>query len=154
VRRGADPRRAKTHYSYTVAEVAALFGVHRNTVRHWTRNGLETVRAGTTVLVLGDELRAYLTRERAKRRVRCPAGTMYCMKCREARSPPHDLIELVPLTPTAVNLRGLCPDCGSLMHRRANLARIGEIGFGHLRPTPPRPHLADSPAPSVNCHSQ
>lgn len=131
-RKRPDPRRAKTHHSYTVAEAAALFGVHRNTVRNWTRKGLETVKAGATVLILGDELRAYLTRQRGKRRVRCPPGSMFCMKCREARRPPPGLTELVPLTPTTVNLRGLCPDCGSLMHRRANVARIGEIGFGDL----------------------
>ena len=109
-----------------------MFGVHRNTVRNWTRKGLETVRAGATVLILGDELRAYLTRRRGKRRVRCPPGSMFCMKCREARCPATELTELVPLTPTTANLRGLCPDCGSLMHRRANLGRLGEIGFGHV----------------------
>jgi excisionase family DNA binding protein len=151
-RKRPDPRRAKTHHSYTLAEAASLFGVHRNTVRNWTRSGLDTVRAGATVLILGDELRAYLTRQRRKRHVRCPPGSMFCMKCREPRRPPAELTELVPLTPTTVNLRGLCPDCGSMMHRRANLGRLGEVGFGHLTPTPAGAHIADSPAPTVNCH--
>ncbi len=131
-RRRIDPRRAKTHYSYTVAEAADLFGVHRNTVRHWIKNGLETVRAGGHVLILGDELRAYLIRKQAQRRVRCPPGSMFCLKCRDARRPPPGLVELVPLSPTTVNLRGLCPTCGGLMHRRASLARIGDSGFGDL----------------------
>jgi len=130
--RRLDPRRAKTHYNYTVAEAAELFGVHRNTVRNWTRIGLETIRAGGSVLILGDELRGHLTRQNAKRRVKCPPGSMYCLKCRDARRPPDELVEIVPMTPTTVDLRGLCPDCGSLMHRRANLARIVETGFGHL----------------------
>ena len=127
-----DPRRAKSHYSYTIAEVAALFGVHRNTVRNWIRKGLETVQAGATTLILGDELRAFLIRERGKRRVRCPPGWMFCMRCREPRRPDENLTELTPLTATTANLRGLCPVCGSLMHRRANLERIVENGFGHL----------------------
>jgi excisionase family DNA binding protein len=127
-----DPRRAKIHYCYTVAEVASLFGVHRNTVRYWTRNGLQTIRVGHTTLILGDELRAYLTRRRAKRRVRCPPGSMYCLRCKEARRPPDGLVEAGSSTPTTVNLRGLCPDCGSLMHRRASLRRLAESGFDQV----------------------
>ena len=127
--RRLDPRRAKTHYSYTVAEAAQVLGVHRNTVRSWSRNGLQTVKTGGTVLILGDELRAYLTRQRAKRRVRCPPGSMYCLKCREARRPAEGMVETLAITATTVNLRGLCPDCGCLMHRRANVQRLGEIGF-------------------------
>jgi hypothetical protein len=107
-------------------------GVHRNTVKNWIRKGLETIQVGATILILGDELRAFLTRQRGKRRVRCPPGSMFCMKCRDARHPDQGLTELAPLTPTTVNLRGLCPECGSMMHRRANLERIAESGFGHL----------------------
>jgi excisionase family DNA binding protein len=132
--RRLDPRRAKAHYNYTIAEAADLFGVHRNTVRHWIGNGLETVKVGGLILILGDELRRYLCIRRAKRRVRCPPGSMYCMRCRDARKPPGGLTELVPLRGSTVDLRGICPDCGSLMHRRANLKQLSEIGFGHLTP--------------------
>jgi hypothetical protein len=46
------------------------------------------------------------------------------------------------VTMTTANLRGLCPDCGSLLHRQVGLARIAEIRFGDLSPRAP------SPAPS------
>ena len=36
-----NPRRAKSHFSYTVYEVAELYDVGRPTVRHWLANGLE-----------------------------------------------------------------------------------------------------------------
>jgi hypothetical protein len=36
-----NPRRAKLHRSYTVEETARLFGVHRNTVRAWLKQGLK-----------------------------------------------------------------------------------------------------------------
>jgi excisionase family DNA binding protein len=131
--RRLDPRRAKTHYSYTIAEAASLFAVHRNTVRSWIRDGLETVRIGRDILILGDELRHYLTFKRARRRVRCGPGSMYCLKCRDARTPPEGLVEAVQIACDTVNLRGLCPVCGSLMHRRANLRRLAEIGFDGVR---------------------
>jgi excisionase family DNA binding protein len=140
-RRRIDPRRAKTHYSYTVAEAAALFSVHRNTVRNWIRRGLRTVSAGRLVLILGSELRDYLTRTKAQRRTRCGAGAMYCLKCRGPRRPPAELIEIAATTATAANLRGLCPECGTFMHRRASLERLAECGFaamsGHAAPSAP-----------------
>lgn len=153
LRRGRiDPRRAKLHHSYTIAETARLFGVHRNTVRHWIGKGLGTVRAGGSILILGDELRRHLGQERARRRVRCPPGTMYCLRCRAPRRPPDGLLEAVRLTATTLNLRGLCPDCGTLMHRRASVAGMAKAGFGQVAPTLAHPHLTDSPDPSLNCH--
>jgi excisionase family DNA binding protein len=130
--RRIDPRRAKTHHSYTIAETAALFGVHRNTVRNWIRAGLRTLTAGGLVLILGSELRDFLTRTKARRRVRCGPGSMFCLKCRAPRTPPDGLVESVMAKGGTVNLRGLCPDCGTMMHRRANLSRLFETGFGHV----------------------
>jgi excisionase family DNA binding protein len=134
-----NPRRVKVHYSYTVAEAAVLLGVHRNTVRHWIGAGLATIRVGGLILVLGDELRAFLVRRQAKRRVHCPPGSMFCLKCRAARQPPAGLVEVVAVTATIANLRGICPDCASLMHRRVSLACIADMGFGDLSPHAP-PH--------------
>jgi excisionase family DNA binding protein len=143
-----DPRRAKVHYSYTVAEAAVLLGVHRNTVRHWIKAGLSTLRAGGLTLVLGDELRTFLMRRQARRRVHCPPGSMFCLKCRAARRPPESLLEVATITATTANLRSICPDCESLMHRRVSLARIADMGFGDLPPHAP-PH-APNGTPAYN----
>ena len=132
--RRPNPRRVKMHYNYTIAEASDLLGVCRNSVRNWIRLGLETIRVRGMILILGEELRRLLTHRQAKRRVRCPPGSMFCLKCRDARRPPAGMVEQIALTPTTVNLRGLCPDCGNLMHRRASLARLGDIGFGDLTP--------------------
>ncbi|MBS0411433.1 MAG: helix-turn-helix domain-containing protein [Proteobacteria bacterium] len=118
------------HFNYTVAEAALLFDVHRNTVRNWTRTGLRTFRAGKAILILGEELRRYLTDRRAERRTACPPGSMYCLRCRAPRTPAQGMVEAVSVTQTTVNLRGLCDDCEGFMHRRASLARLEEIGFG------------------------
>jgi excisionase family DNA binding protein len=125
-----DPRRAKVHRNYTIAEAADLFGVHRNTVRAWTRSGLPSFKVKGTVLILGCALRDYLAARRSERRVSCPQGSMYCVACRAPRRPPDGMVEALPVTATTVNLRGLCPTCGSLMHRRASIGRLAEIGFG------------------------
>ena len=140
--RRLDPRRAKIHRSYTIAEAASLFGVHRNTVRHWTRRGLETVNAGGIALILGEELRRYLTGRKSERRAKCPPGAMYCLRCRAPRTPPKGLVEAISTGSTTINLRGLCPDCGALMHRRANRDQLSQSGFGTVS------LQAGAPAPS------
>lgn len=147
-----DPRRAKIHHSYTIAEVARLYGVHRNTVRAWTRAGLETISAGRELLILGDELRRFLTARRADRRVKTPAGSIYCFGCRAPRKPAEGMVEVLNPSGPTVNLRALCAECGSLMHRRVSLKGVGEAGFGNCV-TQADSHLADSSHPSVNCHS-
>lgn len=129
-----NPRRAKIHRSFTVAEVAALFGVHRNTVRNWMKSGLPSVRTTGGVLILGRELRAFLERRQAVRRRTCGPGRLYCLKCREPRAPRPGSAVVARLTPTTADVAALCGACGTRMHRRANLEKLAKSGFGAAAP--------------------
>jgi hypothetical protein len=128
-RRRLDPCRAKMHRSYTIAEAAKLQDSHPNTVRRWIENGLDNFKVNGIVLILGEDLRAFLERKLSGRRSKCGLGSMYCLRCRAVRTPPPDLIEAISVTDALVNLRGICPECGSLVHRRAAVSRLAEIGF-------------------------
>ena len=127
-----NPRRAKIHRSYTVAEAARLFGVHRNTVRNWIKGGLPVVKTSAEWLILGCELQRFLARKLAARRRKCPSGTLYCLKCREPRRPRLGSVAVVQVTPVSANVAALCETCGSRMHRRASLAKLSAAGFGAL----------------------
>ena len=41
-KRHPNHRHVKIHRSYTVEEIAGLFGIHKNTVRRWVKAGLPT----------------------------------------------------------------------------------------------------------------
>jgi hypothetical protein len=64
------------------------------------------------------------------------------------------MADYLPITATSGNLRGLCPDCGTFMHRRVAFAKLDIVGAdldiafpqGGLR-------LRESPPPSLNCDS-
>lgn len=127
-----NPYRAKIHHSYSVAEMAKLYGVHRNTVRAWMKVGLKCFQLGREHFVLGAELRDFLLRTRRKGRVKTPPGQIYCLKCRVPQAPAGGLVEVVGPPTASLNIRAICGDCSSLMHRRVSVGRLEESGFADL----------------------
>lgn len=152
-RQRINPRLAKQHRTYTVDEIARLFGLHKQTVRNWLNAGLEPIDRKRPLLVRGDVLGEFLTKRREARRVRCPPGTLYCAPCRAARRPVGGKVECVGVSPIAGNLRGVCSTCGRLMHRRVNLARLtASLGDLALTNAVAALHLSERTDPPVNCH--
>ena len=54
--RHPNPKHAKIHRNYSVVEIARRFGVHKNTVRNWLKQGLVTIDGRRPILILGREL--------------------------------------------------------------------------------------------------
>lgn len=150
-KRHPNPRLAKIHRSYTVDEIARLFGVHRNTVREWIKRGLPTTDTRRPLLVLGRDLIDFLQARRAKHKRTCQPGEIYCVRCRAPRSPAGAMADYQVLTPTQGNLIGICPACETLIYRRVNAAKL-HLVKGQLDVTFPlaQAHIGDSPSPSVN----
>lgn len=123
---GSPPsrKRARKHRSSTVAEGARLYGVHRNTVRHWMKSGLAVVRAGGLVLILGEELERFRNERKADRRRPCPPGTIYCLKCRELRQPIPASVDQTAANDRTAIVIGLCGACGTRMNRRTRLTDL------------------------------
>ncbi len=146
-----NPRLAKIHRSYTVEEIAKLFGVHRNTVRAWISRGLPTIDQRRPVLVLGSHLADFLTARRAMNKRPCGLGEIYCLRCREPRVPAGGAVLYRPLTPMQGNLVGQCGCCGAGLNRRVSLAKLPLIQ-GVLGVTLPqaREHIDESPLASLN----
>jgi hypothetical protein len=126
-RRRIDPRLAKLHRTYTVEEVARLFRTHRNTVRTWLKAGLRPIDGRRPALVLGDELRRFLSERRASRKRPTPPGMIYCLRCREPRRPAAGMADFVPRTGSTGNLQGICPVCDLMLYRRVGFAALAAI---------------------------
>ena len=119
-------RKVKLHRSYTVDELARTIGVAKGTVRRWLKTGLPYLSDQKPVLILGREALVFRAANKPRKQ-KCKPGELYCVKCRTPRTPFENMVELMPLKSGAVNLRGLCPDCATLMHKRAALAHIDRI---------------------------
>ena len=150
--RNPNHRLVKIHRTYTVDEMAKLFGAHRNTVRDWLHKGLTTVDQRRPLLVRGQVLVDFLKSRRAANKRPCRPGEIYCVGCGKARSPADGRVVYLPLTATGGNLVGICPTCGSRMFRRVNLAKLTHVAGGlHVAVTEAQEHIGESPQPSVNC---
>ena len=150
-RRRLNPRLAKIHRNYSVEDAARLYGVHRNTVRNWIKQGLKTCDTKRPILILGRDLAAFLQARRARNKRPCGPSQLYCMRCRVPQAPAGAMVDYQPLTATSGNLVAICPACGALMYRRASLAKLA--AFRHLLDlTLPQAlsRISESLSPSVN----
>lgn len=147
-----NPRLAKLHFSYSVEEVARLYGVSRNTVRHWHKHdGLKAVDAGRPALFKGSVLRAFVEARRAAAKRPCPPGSLYCFRCRSPRRPALGMADFVAREAGAGGLRALCETCGTVMHRRARQSALREILPGiDVRIVRAAPRISECPNSSPN----
>jgi len=142
----------KVHRNYTARELADRLDVHKNTIRHWQRKGLEPIDNRRPCLFKGAAVRAFLAEHYSRRKRPCPAGTLYCFKCREPRPPVPTSLQYVEMRPGSGNLGGICIDCGTVMHRGVRQAEIRSILPGlriQIREASQR--LSGSTGPSLDC---
>lgn len=126
-KRHPNHRLVKIHRSYTVEEIARLFGIHKNTVRRWVKEGLAITDDKRPMLILGHVLSAFIKARRLKNRQTCKPGELYCVRCRAPKSPAGDMAEYSPITEKFGNLVGICPDCEAFMNRHVSLPKIEQI---------------------------
>ena len=148
-----NPRRAKVNRNYTVAEVASLYGVHRQTVRNWLKAGLPSLAENRPILILGRALGEFLTARRQQAKQPCGVGQLYCLRCHAPRSPAGDMLDYVPITRAAGNLCGICSTCHALMFRRVRLLKVDAVkGKSTVAYPQGKQRLRDTPVPSLHCH--
>ena len=120
-------RLVKIHRSYNVEEIADLFDTHKNTVRAWVKAGLPICDSKRPLLILGQDLAAYLKARRAKNKRPCQPGEIYCVRCRAPKRPAGNMAEYQTITDTLGSLMGICPDCEGMMYQRASRAKLPAI---------------------------
>lgn len=119
-----NPRRAKMHFSYTIAQAADLYGVHRQTVRHWLGNGLQPNDAGKPVLIHGGELNRFHAARRTAGKQPCGPDELYCLGCKAPRRPAGSIADFTRGSGTGGTVTGICPECDNMMSQRVNASRL------------------------------
>jgi helix-turn-helix protein len=151
-RRHPNPKLVKIHRNYTVEEAARKLGVHKNSVRAWIKSGLPVMNERRPTLIYGLDLLRFLQTRRKSARRPCPPGHMYCLRCRVPQRPAGDMADYVPMAVASGNLRGICPSCETLMHRRINLMQLEALrAILDISIRQAFPHIGDGQSLSVNC---
>jgi len=150
-KRRFNPRLAKIHRNYTVEEIASLYGVHKNTVRQWIKDGLPVINDQKPMLILGRDLRDFLMKKRMKNKCPLKPGQMYCLKCRRGMTPAGEIADYEAITETGGNLIGICPKCDLMMYRRISLAQF-DLVRGELAISLPQAlkHISERANPCLN----
>jgi hypothetical protein len=146
-----NPNRAKIHRSYTVEEVSALYGIHKNTVRGWIKKGLPVCDDLKPCLILGQGLRVFLQASRKNRKQKCKPAEMYCMRCKSPQLPALNMVDYEALTATTGRLIGICGACEGGINKFISLANLALIG-GQLDVSLPKAqkHIGDRDKPLLN----
>jgi hypothetical protein len=126
-KRRPNYRRVKIHRSYTVEEIACLFRIHKNTVLAWVKAGLPTSYGKRPLLILGNDLAAFLQARRARHKQPCKAGQFYRFRCRSPKAPAGSIADCWPVTDKIGHLQAICPDCYCLMNRKVSLAKLDDF---------------------------
>ena len=144
-------RHVKIHRTYSVEDVASLFGVHKNTVLAWKKIGLEPIDDRKPMLFQGLTLATFLQAKRAKNKRPCKPGEIYCVRCRTPKVPAGDMAEYQPVTATVGNLMAICPDCELMMNRRISRSKLDQFRR-QMDITLPQAlqHIVESNQPTVN----
>lgn len=122
-----NPKRAKSLHSFTIAEAADLYSVHRNTIRHWLADGLEPIDARKPVLIHGSALNRFHAARRQSVKQTCGPFELFCLGCRAPRRPASDIADYTTLTTLVGALEAICPVCDRIMTQRVNAARLERI---------------------------
>jgi Helix-turn-helix domain len=153
--RRINPRLIKLHHSYTVEEASRTLDVHKNTVRGWRAKELKPIDNRKPILFAGKDLRDFLERMNVGRKQPSPKGHFYCFRCRASRRPAMEMVDYVPITQIAGNLKALCAECGTLMHRRARRADVQAVMPGIAVQFPEaQSRLSETVSPSLNSDFQ
>jgi len=119
-----NPNRVKINRSYTLEEVAALYGVHKNTVATWVKKGLPCMTARRPFLILGVELKGFIQRQRLSKKQRCKPNELYCVRCKSPVIPLDGFVEYQPMSATKGRLVGFCCHCDGEVGRFAALSQL------------------------------
>ena len=119
-----NPRLAKIHLSYKVEDIARLYGKHKNTVYQWVREGLRPCTNQRPYLYHGSDIRSFLEAKYKKNKRPMALTEVFCVRCREPKSPAGNMADYQPDLPTSGQLEAMCPTCSSMIYRRVNLTQL------------------------------
>jgi hypothetical protein len=146
-----NPNWAKVNRNYSFEEVAAVFGVHKNTVAGWVKNGLPCLKDKRPFLILGADIRSYLQRQRSGKKQKCKQDELFCMRCKMPTKPAENFVEYFPSSKTKGCLKGFCSICECIINKFVSYESLEAYSvFFDISKPKDQEHINDSTKPLLN----
>ncbi|MEY8119970.1 tyrosine-type recombinase/integrase [Falsihalocynthiibacter sp. BN13B15] len=112
--------RPKKHHVYTVIELMELFGICRNTVSNFVKEGLKPSDSETPQVFNGKEVGRFISSRLLTTSSKLRVGQFKCFSCKGRVFPVPSSVCKQDETQSGVALSGTCPDCERKVYKRLN----------------------------------
>ncbi len=142
-------RLIRRDYTYSVEEVAALFGITSHTVFRWiSREGLKRIPGTKKYFVHSSDLHAFLEEKNARNKQPCAVGEIYCCKCHEPRKPKLASLNSQKMPNKTIRISGRCGVCNTRMNTFVSFKKWSKSHPFYLdRSVPIKPHSGEQGTP-------
>lgn len=151
-RRTYNTRLIKRNLSYTIQEIAELYGLHTNAVRQWIKDGLPKIDDRKPFLIHGGDLIAFLDARQTGRKRKCAPDELYCCRCREPRRARQNLVSIEIRNEKQLTHSANCEECGTKMKQIGSVRKLDEYRSTFTVQTIERRHIRERCQTSVMCH--
>ncbi len=150
-KRTYNTRLIKRNLSYTVQEAAELYGLHKNAILRWIKDGLPIIDQRKPYLIYGADFADYLNGKQKKRKHKCRPDEFYCCKCRAPRKAWKDQADIVIKNESKLSISALCAICDTPVFRAGSVRKLAEYQKIFSIQTIQEQHITDRNSPSVMC---
>jgi hypothetical protein len=104
----------RRNYTYSVYEVAELYGITPDTVFRWIRiEGLKRIAHSKKYFVHSVDLTKFLEKRNGKNKRPCKDGEIYCCKCRKPQKPKPASLNSMKIPNKTIRVSGKCSICST-----------------------------------------
>ena len=115
-------RKIKTKKSYSTIELSKLLGVHAQTIRSWSKEGMQAIDPEShRPLFLGITIKAFLKQQQDSRKIKLESNQFLCLRCKLAVTPKIvkvvDRDVLIGKQKKSICLTAKCPICDCSLNK-------------------------------------
>ena len=112
---------------YDIDAICRLCGIHPKTALAWLKKGLEAIDNKKPILVYGYNLKAFLGNLNKLNKSSTSFEEMFCMKCKEPRSPLKKQIQLEQFEQKLLKTKAICQTCKTRMNKPYKLEDLPQL---------------------------
>ncbi len=112
--------RPKKHFVYTVEDLMKLYGVVRNTVSNWVKEGLKPSDGAIPYVFHGAEVKCFRDARRLTNKAHLRKGEFRCFRCKRRVFPPPRSLQCLQTKRGFFSVWGSCSACDAVVTKRVN----------------------------------